>query len=369
MKIFKKYNSIVIKIGSSVLYDHLKNRINTQWINSLIKEIKDLTKSNKKVVIVSSGSIALGKDSIFKKKEDLKFEDKKVAAAVGQIKLINTWQKNLLKYNMTAAQLLLTLNDSEDRQRYLNTKQTINSLLKMNIIPIINENETLSTTDLKFGDNDRLAARIAQMISAELLIMLSETDGIYEKNPKKNPGAKKINKVKKINYKIETAADNKSSKLGSGGMVTKIRAAKICMTFGCSMIISDGLKKYPLNNINYSNSSWFLAKKNQKSAKKLWIINQLKPAGKIHIDNGASKAIKNNKSLLPAGILKIEGNFEKGDAVEIHNKNAKKIAVGLSNYNKNDVTRIMGKKSKQIKKILGYSGRDEFIHKNDLVIL
>ena len=369
MQIFNKYNSIVIKIGSSVLFNQNKNKINTQWINSLIKEIKILKKSGKKIVIVSSGSIALGKSSLFKKKENLKFEDKKVAAAIGQIKLINTWQESLSKQKLTTAQLLLTLDDSEDRQRYLNTKQTINSLLKRNIIPVINENETLSTTELSFGDNDRLAARVAQMISAELLVMLSETDGIYEKNPRKNPKAKKINKVRNINNKIETAADNKSSKLGSGGMITKIWAAKICMSFGCSMVISGGLKKYPLKNIKYNNSSWFLAKKNQKSAKKLWIINQLKPAGKIQIDNGATKAIKNNKSLLPAGILKIEGNFEKGDAVEIHNKNAEKIAIGLSNYNKNDISRIMGKKSKQIKKILGYIGRDEFIHKNVLVVL
>ena len=368
MKLFSKYKRIVIKIGSSILVNKSNHKIKNNQLNSLCKEIKVLHEKNKEIVIVSSGAIALGKKMISSIKPIIKLEDKQAAAAVGQIKLINNWKNSLSKQKIECAQLLLTLNDSEERRRYLNARKTINSLLKRNFIPIVNENDTVATEEIRFGDNDRLAARVAQMISAELLIIFSEIDGMYEQNPNISPKAKKITKIKSINKQIESAASNKSSKLGTGGMKTKIDAAKICMSSGCSMVIADGLNMNPLSGINLKNSSWFLASKNPKSARKQWIIHHLNTTGEIQIDDGAVRAIIKNKSLLPAGITGIKGNFNRGDAVEIINKYRKKIAIGLSNYDNNEGRKIIGKKSHQIKKILGYDGRDEMIHKDDLVI-
>ena len=368
MKYLKKYKRIVIKIGSSILVNEEKNKIKINWLNSLCKDIHMLQNQGKEIAIVSSGAIALGKKKLNLNKKLIKLEDKQAAAAIGQIELINNWQKALKKYKTKGAQLLLTLNDSEERRRYLNARNTINSLLNKNVIPIVNENDTVATEEIRFGDNDRLAARVAQMMSAELLIILSETDGIYEKNPKLNQNVKKIITIKSINKKIESVATNETSNLGSGGMKTKIWAAKICMSSGCSMVVASGLEQNALQKINKQNSSWFLALKNPRSARKQWIVNHLNTVGEIKIDDGAVKAIRKNKSLLPAGIIKIKGNFSRGDAVEICDKHGKKIAIGLSSYDNNDILKIMGKKSHKIKEILGYSGRDECVHKDDLVI-
>ena len=367
-KIFKKYKRIVIKVGSSTIVNPSNNIVNIHWLNSLSKDIKILKEAGKEIVIVSSGAIALGKKFITTKEKIPKLEDKQAAASIGQIELINNWQKTLLKQKIKSAQILLTLNDSENRRRYLNAQKTIKSLLKKMIIPIVNENDTVATEESRFGDNDRLAARVAQMMTADLLIILTDTDGVYEKNPLQNPSAKKITSIKSINKKIEKITDTTTSKLGSGGVKTKIWAAKICMSSGCSMVIAGGKKNNPLQKISTKNSSWFKANKNPKSAKKQWIINSLNTTGEIQIDNGAENAIRKNKSLLPAGIVQIKGTFNRGDAVVIYNKSRKKIAVGLSCYNNDDIIKIMGKKSKQIKEILGYDGRDEFIHKDDLVL-
>ena len=368
MKIFNKYKRIVIKIGSSTIINPSKNSVNNKWLSSISKDIKTLRDSGKDIAIVSSGSIALGKKFITNNKKIIKLEDKQAAAAIGQIELINKWQKALLKQKIKSAQILLTLNESENRKGYLNAQKTINSLLSKMIIPVVNENDTVATEEIRFGDNDRLAALVAQMMNADLLVILTETDGVYEKNPLINPKAKKITLIKSINKKIENIIDTKTSMLGSGGIKTKIWAAKICMSSGCSMVIAGGIRLNPLKKINLKNSSWFLANKNLKSAKKQWITNRLNTSGEIQIDDGAVNAIKSNKSLLPAGIIKIKGKFNRGDAIVVYNKYKEKIAIGLSGYSNNEIIKIMGKKSKQIKKILGYKGRDEFIHKDDLVI-
>ena len=268
---------------------------------------------------------------------------------------------------MQCAQILLTLNDSEDRRRYLNAQKTIKSLLNKNILPIVNENDTVATEEIRFGDNDRLAARVAQMMGADLLIILTDTDGIFEKNPLKNPRAKKINLVNSINKKIENINDKKTSKLGSGGIKTKIWAAKICMTSGCSMVIAGGKKLNPLEKINIRNSSWFLAKKSPESAKKQWLINSLSISGEVKIDSGAEKAIFQNKSLLPAGVVEIKGKFNRGDVTSVINTKNKKIGIGVIAYDSYDAKKIIGKNSREIKYILGYEGRDEIIHKDDLV--
>ena len=344
MKQYKNYKRIVVKIGSSILVNQESNKIKGKWLKSFCEDIKLLMEYNKEIVIVTSGAVALGKKFITSQKKITKLEDKQAAAAAGQIELIKYWQQSLLKNDIKSAQLLLTLNDSEERRRYLNARKTINSLLNKKIIPIVNENDTIATEEIRFGDNDRLAARVSQMISSDLLVVLSEMDGLYEQNPKINPFAKKIKTIRSISKKIESAATTKSSLLGSGGMKTKIWAAKICMSSGCSMIVANGKNSNPLEKITKNNSSWFIASKTPKSARKQWIINHLNTTGEIVIDAGAVKALKKNKSLLPAGVIKIIGKFNRGDAVTVYNKSRKKIAVGLSGYDVNDSIKIMGKK-------------------------
>ncbi|PPR45227.1 MAG: Glutamate 5-kinase [Alphaproteobacteria bacterium MarineAlpha5_Bin6] len=361
------YKKIVIKIGSSSIIDDQTGRIRTAWLNSICKNISLLIKENKKIVIVSSGAIALGRKHIGNNKNIRKLEDKQAAAAIGQIELAYYWQQSLKKYKIKCAQLLLTLDDSEIRRRYLNARKTIYSLQKNKIIPVINENDTVATEEIRYGDNDRLAARVAQMIDADLLIMLSDVDGLYTKRPQKNNKVKKISNVKKINPSIEKMASSKSSKFGSGGMATKIWAAKICMNSGCSTIIANGKKNNPLQNIDSSNSTLFQASTSPGNSRKKWILNHLHPSGIIVVDNGAEKAILQNKSLLPSGVTDIKGNFARGDILSIVNEKNSKIGIGVIAYDFSEAKKIIGKKSKEIKIILGYEGRDEIIHKDDLV--
>jgi glutamate 5-kinase len=239
--------------------------------------------------------------------------------------------------------------------------------LQNKVIPVINENDTVATEEIRYGDNDRLAARVAQMIDADLLVLLSDVDGFYDKNPNKNKDAKKINKIFKINKSIEKMANAQTSSLGSGGMVTKIAAAKICMNNGCDAIITHSEKHFPLSSISEDNSSIFFANKNPSSSRKQWLINHLHSSGFIRIDEGALKAVKNNKSLLPAGITEVGGNFNRGDVISVYFSKKEKIAIGISAYDINEAKKIIGKKSKEIPNILGYEGRDEIIHKDDLV--
>ena len=361
-----KFKKIVIKIGSSSIIDGKSKKIKLSWLTSLCKDIAKINKT-KKLVIVCSGAIALGSQSIKNKNTLRKLENKQAAAAVGQIELAHLWKQKLKKYNINAAQILLTLDDSEIRRRYLNARKTINALQNNNIIPIINENDSVATEEIRYGDNDRLAARVAQMIDADLLILLSDIDGLYSSNPIKNTNAKKIDKVFKIDNYIEKIASSQSSKLGSGGMATKIWAAKICMNNGCSTIITSSYKKNPLLDIDIKNSTLFHAKKTPSSARKQWLLNHLHPSGSLIVDEGAAKAIIQNKSLLPAGIIDIKGTFRRGDIITIQSLNNNKIGVGVSAYDVNDIKKIIGKNSREIKKILGYEGRDEVIHKDDLV--
>ena len=361
-----KYKKIVIKIGSSSIISTKTKKINTKWMVSFCKDIEKLHK-DKKIIIVCSGAIALGSNLIKKNKNLKKLEDKQAAASVGQIELAHQWRQHLKKNKINIAQVLLTLEDSEVRRRYLNARKTINTLLTNKIIPVINENDTVATEEIKYGDNDRLAARVAQMIDADLLILLSDVDGLYDKNPFKNKNAKKINEVFKINKSIEQMANSQTSNLGSGGMKTKILAAKICMNNGCDTIISNSEKKFPLASITKINSSIFYATKNPSSSRKQWLLNHLHSSGFIKIDQGAYQAILKNKSLLPAGVTEIGGNFNRGDIISVYYPQKDKIAIGISAYDINEAKKIIGKKSKEITKILGYEGRDEIIHKDDLV--
>ena len=361
-----KYKKLVIKIGSSSIINPKTKKIKSVWFNSLAKDIKVLHKT-KKITIVCSGAIALGAE-LFKNKKNLRrLEEKQAAAAIGQIELAHNWKQKLKKNNIDTAQILLTLDDSETRRRYLNARKTINALHNNNIIPIINENDTVATEEIKYGDNDRLAARVAQMVDADLLILLSDIDGLYSTNPQNSKEAKKIKKIYKIDKKIEKMADSQSSEIGSGGMTTKIWAAKMCMTNGCSTIITGNNNSKPLLGINHNNSTIFYAQNSPTSARKKWLLNHLHPNGFLIIDDGALKAIMQNKSLLPAGIIDIKGSFRRGDVITILSAKKNKIGIGVSAYDFNEAKKIMGKNSKDISKILGYEGRDEIIHKDDLV--
>ena len=361
-----KFNKIIIKIGSSSIVNEKTKKIKASWLHSICKDINFLH-PQKKIIVVCSGAIALGSKLMNNNKSIHKLEDKQAAAAVGQIELAYYWQQALKKYNIKTAQILLTLNDSEVRRRYLNVRKTINALHKNNIIPIINENDTIATEEIRYGDNDRLAARVAQMIDADLLILLSDVDGLYSEGPFENNKSKKIEEVFKIDTNIENMAYAKNSNLGSGGMSTKIWAAKICMNSGCSTVITNSNKTQPLKKITRSNSTWFHAQKSPKSSRKQWLLNHLHPSGTIIIDQGALKAIQSNKSLLPAGVLNVKGRFNRGDVISILNIHNKKIGIGVIAYDSNDSKKIVGKNSKDITNILGYEGRDELIHKDDLV--
>ncbi len=363
----KNFKKIVIKIGSNSIVNPKTKRIKSKWLDILCKDIAKLHKSTK-IVIVCSGAIALGSKSI-SKSVLRKLQDKQAAASIGQIELAYQWRTKLKKFKINVSQILLTLEDSETRRRYLNAKNTISSLQNKNIIPIINENDTVATEEIKYGDNDKLAARVAQMIEADLLILMSDVDGLYEDNPKKNLNVKKISEVIKIDKRIELIAKSQTSELGSGGMTTKIMAAKICSDNGCTTVITNSNKNNPITSIEKSNSTFFYPLTSTNSAKKKWLLNHLSPNGSYIVDEGARNAILKNKSLLPAGIIEIKGKFKRGDVISIFVRNGSKIALGISAYDHNDAKKILGKNSKEINKILGFEGRDEVVHKDNLVKL
>ncbi len=361
----KKFKKIVIKIGSNSIVDPKTKKIRSKWLDKLCKDIAQIHKTTK-IVVVCSGAIALGSKSV-SKSVLRKLEDKQAAASIGQIELAYQWRTKLKKYKINVAQILLTLEDSETRRRYLNAKNTISSLQNKNIIPIINENDTVATEEIKYGDNDKLAARVAQMISADLLVLLSDVDGLYQDDPKKVRNAKKISEVFKIDRKIENLAKSQTSELGSGGMTTKIMAAKICSDNNCVTVITNSNKNNPISSIDKRNSTFFYPTTSKNSSKKKWLLNHLKPNGSFIVDEGAKNAILKNKSLLPAGILDIQGRFKRGDVISILVKNGSKIALGISAYDYNDARKIIGKNSKEISKILGFEGQDEVVHKDNLV--
>jgi|TARA_B100001750_G_C15480800_1_gene585297 glutamate 5-kinase len=364
----KKAKRIVIKIGSSLLFDEKEGKFNYDWLRSLASDISRLRKEKKEVILVSSGAILSGKKQLDIKQKNIKLDMKQAISAIGQIHLMQAYQMELKKYKILTAQVLLTLDDTEQRRRSLNARNTIVNLLNIGAIPIVNENDTTTTTEIRYGDNDRLAARIAQISSADCLILLSNIDGLYKNDPSKNRNAKFIPKVEKINKEIEAMASNTVSAYGSGGMVTKISAAKTAMSSGCHMVISSGKIKNPIKAIiNGSKCTWFIPSRNPLTARKQWIVGSMQPPGNIIVDKGAASAIQNKKSLLPAGITKVEGNFERGDSVIIKKIDGTEIARGLTNYSSKDAKLLVGKKSQEIKKILGYSGREELIHKDNLV--
>ena len=362
-----KFKKIVIKVGSSILVDK-KGEPKKSWLKEFVKDIKFLIKKKKQIVIISSGAIALGCKYLEINKKDLKIDKSQAIASIGQIELMNFYKKTFDESKIKISQILLTLDDTEQRRRSINAKRTIDNLLAMGIIPIVNENDTTATTEIKYGDNDRLASRVSQIISADCLILLSDVDGLYTDNPKKNKNTKLIKIVKEIDENIKRYATRTENLYGSGGMKTKIEAAKICQLAGCYMVIANGNYTNPIKKIiENQKCTWFLPKISKLDARKQWIIGSVAPKGEVIIDYGAVKAISNGKSLLPAGVKKINGIFEKGDHILVKDRNNVECARGLASFSSIEIAKIKGSHSSEIKNILGYSSREEIIHKDDLV--
>ena len=362
-----KFKKIVIKIGSSILVgQHGKPK--KMWLAEFVKDIQLLIKRKKEVVIVSSGAIAMGCEYLKIKKNILKVDKTQAVSSIGQIELMNFYKKTFDRKKIKISQILLTLDDTEQRRRSINARRTIDNLLTMGIVPIVNENDTTATTEIKYGDNDRLAARVAQIISADCLILLSDVNGLYTDNPKKNKKTKLIKTVKSINENIKKYATKAENFYGSGGMKTKIEAAKICQLSGCYMAIANGNYKNPIKKIlENKKCTWFLPRVSKLDARKQWIIGSVAPKGEVIIDRGALEAINNGNSLLPAGVKKISGIFEKGDHILVKDQNDIECARGLTSFSSIEIEKIKGSHSSKIKNILGYSSREEIIHKDDLV--
>ncbi len=365
-----KARRVVVKIGSALLVDSETGKLKAQWLATLAADIAHLRKSGADVIAVSSGAIALGRRTLGLPKGKLRLEQKQAAAAVGQIALAQAWQDALNKEELVAAQILVTLHDTEERRRYLNARATLSTLLKQGAVPVINENDTVATSEIRYGDNDRLAARVASMMSADCLVLLSDIDGFYSAPPDRNKEAAFIPEIREITRDIEAMAGKPVSGLGSGGMITKIEAAKIAVAAGCNMVIASGHEKHALKRISDGHRcSWFLATATPKQARKRWIAGTLMPIGKLHVDAGAADALAKGKSLLPAGVSRITGTFNRGDTVSVVAPDGTELARGLVNYDSADAARIVGRKSAEIEKLLGLAGAPEFIHRDNLVTM
>ncbi len=362
-------NRIVVKVGSSLLVNSQDNFINKKAIINICKDINFLISQNKEILVVSSGALALGKKALNITELNLKITEKQAISSIGQILMINSWREALYKYKISCGQILLTHYDAETRRSSINARNTIEALIKLNSIAIINENDTIATKELRYGDNDQLAARVAQLASADLLIVLSDVDGLFESNPVKNPKAKLIEKVTIIDNKIERISENTSSNNSVGGMETKIKAAKIAMAAGCNMVITKGSTASPIKKLFVNaKATWFLSKTSPKTARKKWISSQLKAKGSIIVDNGAELSLRKGASLLPAGIVEVNGLFLKGDTIKVLNRKKKLICIGVTSYPSEDAKKIAGFKSNEIKKLLGYHQKDVVIHRDDMVI-
>jgi glutamate 5-kinase len=360
---------IVVKIGSALLTDRATGTLKAEWLSSLLDDVAGLIRAGKQVVLVSSGAIALGRHTLKLPKGALELEQSQAAAAVGQISLAHAYQEMCGARGLVAAQILLTLGDTEERRRYLNARHTISTLLELNAVPVVNENDTVATTEIRYGDNDRLSARVASMVTADCLVLLSDIDGLYTAPPNANADATRLDVVTAITPEIEAMAGDVGTELSKGGMKTKIEAAKVALGGGTHMVIASGKVMHPLRSIGEgAPCTWFLAHSDPLTARKRWIAGQLEPKGQVHVDAGAEKALAAGKSLLPAGVARIEGNFDRGDAVIIRGPDGRELGRGLVAYARFDAERIIGKKSAEIATILGVSRCDELIHRDDMAL-
>jgi glutamate 5-kinase len=361
---------LVVKVGSALLVEGNSGRINRAWLATLIEDLVRLRRRGQQVILVSSGAIALGRRRLGLTKGTLRLEESQAAAAVGQIRLAHAYKELLEEHEVTVAQVLLTLEDSERRRRYLNARATLEALLTLRSLPVINENDTVATAEIRYGDNDRLAARVAQMAGADCLVLLSDVEGLYDADPNKEPRARIVPEVRHITPEIEAMAGSSASGVGSGGMTAKILAAKIAVAAGCHMCIAAGHHRHPLRRIEDGAAcTWFVPSATPAAARKQWIAGTLRPAGAITIDAGALRALLDGKSLLPAGVTGARGRFERGDTVSVLAADGAEVARGIVAYSDADAARIMGRQSSEIEQLLGFRGRDEMIHRDDLVLL
>jgi glutamate 5-kinase len=361
---------IVVKVGSALLVDQSTGQVNRPWLETLVQDLLWLRAREQEVVLVSSGAIALGRRELALPRGALALPQSQAAAAVGQIALAHIYKELFAAAGVTVAQILLTLEDSEHRRRYLNARATLSELLQLGALPVINENDTVATTEIRYGDNDRLAARVAQMISADCLLLLSDVSGLYTADPNRDPAARLIPEIRDITPEIEAMGGGSASDLGSGGMATKIAAARIATTAGCAMAIAAGAPMHPVRRLEEgADCSWFLPASNPENARKQWIAGSLKPNGAVTIDAGAMRALRSGKSLLPAGVVAVSGKFARGDTVSVLDGEGIEIARGMIAYSDRDALRIVGKRSADIEALLGFRGRDELIHRDDLVLM
>lgn len=368
-KYIKNARRIVIKIGSTTLVHEQTGNIKTPWLISMAEDIMQLKRQNTEVLIVTSGSVACGKKRLNQLGQKLSLPQKQAAAAAGMVSLVQHYQQIFSYFDLTIGQVLLTLEDSENRRRYLNARETLENLLHADAIPLINENDTVATAEIKVGDNDRLAARVAAMASSDLLIMFSDIDGLYTSNPHKDPNAQHIPEIRSITKEMRQYKEDTHSSVGTGGIATKLQAAEICMQAGIPMILCNGAVQHPIDSLlNNGRASLFIGEKDGQNARKSWITSSLKTSASLTINQGAAIALSQGKSLLPVGITAVKGHFQKGDTICVIDENGKLYAKGLVNFNHDDMQKIMGKHSDETEEILGYLGPDEAIHRDNLVM-
>ena len=361
---------VVVKVGSALLVDQETGRLNRAWLETLIEDLVRLRRRGQQVILVSSGAIALGRRQLGLPRGTLRLEESQAAAAVGQIRLAHAYKELLEHHEASVAQILLTLQDTEERRRYLNARATLDALLSLGAVPVINENDTVATTEIRYGDNDRLAARVAQMAGADCLILLSDVEGLFSADPNKQPDAEFIAHVARLTPEIEAMAGQSASEVGSGGMSTKIAAARIAVSAGCHLCIASGHHRHPVRRIEEgARCTWFAPIGTPGSARKQWIAGTLRPTGAVVIDAGALRALNEGKSLLPAGVVGTRGRFDRGDTISVLTQENLEVARGIAAYSDSDAAKIMGRKSLDIERMLGFRGRDEMIHRDNLVML
>ncbi|MBI1244797.1 MAG: glutamate 5-kinase [Alphaproteobacteria bacterium] len=365
---FARTRRLVVKTGSALVVDEAGG-IKADWLEGLADDIAMLAARGLEAIVVTSGAVAIGRWKLGYGKRSLKIEEKQAAAATGQVWLAHAWIEALAKRGIVGSQVLLTPDDTESRRRHLNARATVATLLEARAVPVINENDTTATEEIRFGDNDRLAARVAQMSSADTLVLLSDVDGLYTADPHRDPAARHLSEVTELTPEVLEMAGEARPGYSSGGMVTKLGAARIALAAGCRMAIASGKPVRPLSAIEAgARCTWFVPQGSPASARKRWIAGTVEPAGAVVIDDGAARALDKGKSLLPAGVVGVEGAFDRGDAIRVRDRGGREIARGLSAYAAADVKRIMGRKSSEIEAILGFRGRDEIIHRDDLTM-
>jgi len=360
---------LVVKVGSALLVD-AEGRLRRRWLEALAEDLARLAGRGQQPVVVSSGAVALGRRILGLERRVLHLEEKQAAAAVGQIRLAQAWREALTAVGLETAQILITLDDTEIRRRYVNARATFETLLRLRVVPVVNENDTVATAEIRFGDNDRLSARVAVMLAADTLVLLSDVDGLYTADPARHPDARHISEVPVITPEIEAMAGESSTRVGTGGMITKLAAARIATEAGCTVVLGRGTVPHPLRALEEGDRcTLFLARTSPHRARKRWIAASLAPAGRLVVDEGAVRALLRGSSLLPAGVREVHGAFGKGDAVLVTGPDGRAVAKGIVAYDADDARRIAGRRSEEIEAILGWRGRDELIHRDDLVLL